>query len=101
MNRLKRILLSESEEVREPVPGEAPVAMSSQQVVTEPAPSAETVSGTDIYSLYPELRNVDITSPCELADFFASACEDERVEAEQELRSDLVGSQNNAAEEFA
>ena len=84
MNHRKLIssIFREGMDVASAIPGEAPSQVSNQPVITEPANGG----GTDsIYDLYPDLANVDISSPCTLADYFASLCEeDQQTRAAQE-----------------
>ena len=84
--------------VGSPVPGEAPSAMSNAPVITEP----ENNPGNDIYSLYPDLAEVDITSACNLAEYFQQLCEDEKNNAALEQQAQNVPSLKNVdtPEEF-
>lgn len=85
---LLRRIFEDDGAVASPVPGEAPSSVSTQPVLTEP----ENNPGQDIYSLYPDLANIDITSACSLAEYFAQMCEDERANAEMEQQQQLVPS---------
>ena len=84
--------------VAPPVPGEAPSAVSNAPVITEP----ENNPGQDIYSLYPDLSQIDITSACNLAEYFNQLCEDEKNNAAMEQQSQMVPSlkNQNTPEEF-
>lgn len=90
------------------VPGEAPAALPVEPLLTEPdLNSAEDSENTqedsiDIYELYPDLANVDISSPCTLADFFATLCESDMENQEAEERSIYVPSVNKlgSSQEF-
>ena len=81
---LKRII-SEDGVVASPIPGEAPSQVSDQPVITEPTNNPSTEDLPSLYDLYPDLANVDVSSACTLADFFASMCETEQVQKDQEL----------------
>ena len=85
---LNNIFREGDQMVSSPVPGEAPSNMSNSPVLTEP----ENDPGLDIYSLYPDLTNVDITSPCDLAEYFAQVCEDEKNNAALEQQAQNVPS---------
>lgn len=80
----------EGMDVASPVPGEAPSQVSTQPVITEPTNAGG--DGSSIYELYPDLANVDITSACTLADFFASLCEEEQTANQVKQQSELVPS---------
>jgi hypothetical protein len=71
----------EADVVASPVPGEAPSAVSSSPVITEPENDPGSKEGPDIYSLYPDLVNIDITHPCDVASYFNQMCEDEKNNA--------------------
>ena len=88
---LLRRIFEDDGVVDSPVPGEAPSTVSTEPVITEP----ENNPGQDIYSLYPDLANIDITSACSLAEYFAQMCEDERANAEMEQQNQLVPSAAN------
>ena len=85
---LLRRIFEDDGAIGSPVPGEAPSSMSMQPVLTEP----ENNPGQDIYSLYPDLANIDVTSTCSLAEYFAQMCEDERANAEMEQQAQMVPS---------
>ena len=86
---LKRIF--EGGQIAEPIPGEAPSTVSTAPVITEP----ENNPGQDIYSLYPDLSQVDITSPCNLVEYFSQLCEEERNNAALEQQAQTVPSLKN------
>ena len=91
-NLLLRRIFSEGDQmVASPVPGEAPSAMSNAPVLTEP----ENNPGQDIYSLYPDLAQIDITSACDLAEYFSQMCEDEQNNAALEKQAQMVPSLRN------
>lgn len=90
--------------VAPPIPGEAPANVSNQPVITEPNNSQQ--SGPDngqipanIYELYPDLVQIDITSPCTLADYFAEMCESQQ---QQNQNVEFVPSMQakNTSDEF-
>ena len=85
---LLRRIFENGDAIASPVPGEAPSSVSMSPVLTEP----ENNPGQDIYSLYPDLSNIDITSACSLAEYFAQMCEDERTNAEMEQKAQMVPS---------
>lgn len=85
---LLRRIFEDDSAVASPVPGEAPSAVSTDPVITEP----ENNPDQDIYSLYPDLANIDITSACSLAEYFSQMCEDERTNAEMEQQAQMVPS---------
>lgn len=95
-------ILSEDPVVASPIPGEAPSAMSNQPVITEPSNDSSQSETPSIYDLYPELVNVDITSACTLADYFASLCEEEQSAIEAQQQNELVPSLGaiNTPDEF-
>lgn len=88
-DRIRRIFC-EGMDVAPPIPGEAPSQVSNQSVITEPTNAGG--DGSSIYELYPDLANVDITSACTLADFFASLCEEEQASNQVQQQSELVPS---------
>lgn len=51
------------------------VIIEPEEKTDTPEDSEETETLPDIYELYPNLSEVDITCPCMLADFFATMCE--------------------------
>lgn len=85
---LLKNILGEGTDVASAIPGEAPSAVSTDPVITEPT----NPQGIDIYSLYPDLTDVDITSPCNLVDYFSSLCDDEAANAEYEKQVQIVPS---------
>lgn len=91
-------IFGEGADVTSAIPGEAPTQMSTQPVITEPAGGSNS-----IYDLYPDLANVDITSPCTLADFFASACEMSQQEQSAKAQAKIVPSMSavNTPSEFS
>ena len=88
------------------VPGEAPGGEEglSGNILAEPGQndSGENEEMPNIYELYPDLESVDVTSPCNLADFFASLCEEDMADKEESERSTYVPSLNDldSEEEF-
>lgn len=102
MNKFYKLL--EAASIDSPIPGEAPANVPDEPVVTEPAPvSDNSEQNIDIYELYPDLANIDITSPCALADYFATVCENYQADAENQMRSQVVPSLKDmdTPEEFA
>lgn len=93
MRDLHSVILSrifrEGTDVASAVPGEAPSQVPTQPVITEPSNGAGTES---IYDLYPDLAQVDITSPCTLADFFASMCEADQQQKTAQAQAQIVPS---------
>lgn len=93
MPRIKRRSISqifgEGTDVMSAIPGEAPSQVSSQPVITEPSNGA---GANSIYDLYPDLSKVDISSPCTLADFFASLCEEDQQKQAAEAQAQVVPS---------
>ena len=96
-NLLKSIL-GEGTDIASPIPGEAPSAVSTDPLITEPT----NPQGADIYSLYPDLADVDISSPCNLVDYFSSLCDAEAENAEYEKQVEMVPSlgQQDTESEF-
>lgn len=108
MNRLHRLLLHEATAVDQPVPGEADAAVPTEPVITEPEPApdeadAQDQNAPDIYELYPDLASVDITSPCTLADYFATLCESQQTDQAAQDQADVVPALGDmdTPEEFA
>lgn len=95
-----RRIFHEDVGVASAIPGEAPSQVSDQPVITEPSNGA----GTDsIYELYPDLAQVDISSPCTLADFFASLCEEDQQNQAAAAQAKIVPSMTavDTQDEFA
>lgn len=98
-NFLKQQILRENS-------GLAPAPMPEEPVLMEPdsgADEMDNIPNVDIFELYPDLVNVDITCPCTLSDFFASLCELKMSSDEQAEREEMVPSlaDMDSEEEFA
>lgn len=71
----------------------APTPIPQEPVIMEPQTGEDSDDSDegimpDIYDLYPNLAEIDITDPCSLADFFATVCEEVTAAAEEEMDDD-------------
>lgn len=96
-------ILAEDAVVTSAVPGEAPGEVAVEPVITEPTNNPEEANGFNIYDLYPDLIDVDVTSPCTLVDYFQSLCDSEIENQEFETQAKFVPSMKSqdTPEEFA
>lgn len=102
MNKLRRLM---EDGVQEPVPGEAPAEAIPGSVLNEPnvgGGSSGDFSMDDFLQLYPDITSVDITSPCALADYFGSLCDQQQSDMAAEEKAKIVPSSQNVdtPEEF-
>lgn len=96
LNSLYLRLLGESDAVVEPTPGEAPAQVPTGAVLNEPSlngGSSDTdlnFSMDDFLKLYPDIVNVDVTDPGELAKYFTMLDQAHQAELAKEADAKIV-----------
>lgn len=85
-------------------PGEAPTQMANGSVLTEPDNGSSTGGNPpDLYQLYPDLAQLDVTNPMVLAQYFAQVAQQMQQQMQMQQQQAMVPSLGavNTPNEFA